>query len=85
MSELNQTINYVTLFGLGLCILALMALCIAWVFGFIRHYLELKFQNMNHISKFLGHMAFAVLAICALTVVVSCTIWMVQSILREIW
>lgn len=85
MSELNQTINHVFLFGFGLCILALMVFCIAWVFGFIRHYVELKYKNMNHISKLLGYVAFAVLAICALAVVVSCTIWMVQSILHSIW
>ena len=40
---------------------------------------------MYAISKFLGHMAFVVLAVCGLAVVISCTYWVVQSILREIW
>ena len=29
--------------------------------------------------------AFVVLALCALAIVVSCTVWMVQSIMYAIW
>ena len=85
MNELGQVISYVALFGFGLCILALMALCIAWAVAFIWRHIEHKFQIMNHLSKIMGHVAFLVLAVCGLAVVISCTAWVVQSILQDIW
>lgn len=40
---------------------------------------------MKHVSKIMGHVAFLVLAVCGLAVVISCTAWVVQSILHAIW
>lgn len=40
---------------------------------------------MKVVSRFIGGLAFVVLAVCALAIVVSCTVWMVQSIMYAIW
>lgn len=40
---------------------------------------------MKRISSMLGSLAFIVLALCAMAIVVSCTVWMVQSIMYAIW
>lgn len=40
---------------------------------------------MKVVSRFIGGLAFLVLAVCAIAVVLSCTYWMVQSILHSIW
>lgn len=40
---------------------------------------------MKRISSMLGSLAFIVLALCALAIVVSCTVWMVKSIMYAIW